>query len=218
MDRLQELSIVTVSLPGLGRVSEFKAYVLGVHRTVATLQPVARVESMWLPPLVEDVLMCFRHEGQTVGLKGDLRCGERPEQIEFRVSDGVCVPRRRSTRLKLCAPALVTPLAHDGFVAASEVLACQTQDVGAEGVTLESAAALRDGQLVSITVMLPEDGGAFCADARVSERGDDGVATIEFVGLDRNDRRRLTGFVTEQVRKRLAIVRSLQEEEDDDWN
>ncbi len=207
---------MTLSLPGLGRVSEFKAYVLGVHRTVATLQPVERVESMWLPPLVEDVLMCFRHSSQTVGLKGDLRTGERPEQLEFRVSDGVCVPRRRSTRLKLCAPALLKPVIEDAV--SVEVLACQTQDVGADGVTLEGAEGLRDEQLVSLTVMLPEDGGAFCADARVIERGDDGVATLDFVGLDRADRRRLTGFVTEQVRKRLAIVRSLQEEQDDDWN
>jgi PilZ domain len=208
MDRLRELSIVTMSLPDLGRVSEFKAYVLGVHRTVATLQPVERVESMWLPPLIEDVLMCFPYNGQTVGLKGELRSGDL---IQFRVSDGVCVPRRRSTRLQLCAPALVT---EEG----GEVRACQTRDVSADGVTLEGASALQPDELVSVTVMLPEDGGAFCADARVTERGDDGVATLEFMGLDRDDRRRLTGFVTEQVRKRLSIVRSLQEQEDDDWD
>jgi PilZ domain len=208
MDRLRELSIVTMTLPDLGRVSEFKAYVLGVHRTVATLQPVERVESMWLPPLIENVLMCFPHNGQTVGLKGELRSDE---MIQFRVSDGVCIPRRRSTRLQLCAPALVT---EEG----GEVRACQTQDVSADGVTLEGADALRADELVSVTVMLPEDGGAFCADARVSERRDGGVATLEYLGLDRDDRRRLTGFVTEQVRKRLAIVRSLQEQEDDDWD
>ena len=44
MDRLREFSIVTLSLPDSARVSEFKAYVVGVHRTVATLQPVERVE------------------------------------------------------------------------------------------------------------------------------------------------------------------------------
>jgi hypothetical protein len=208
MDRLRELSIVTMGLPDLGRVSEFKAYVLGVHRTVATLQPVERVEAMWLPPLIENVLMCFRHDGQPVGLKGELRSDD---VIHFRVSDGVCIPRRRSTRLQLCAPALVT---EEG----GEVRACQTQDVSADGVTLEGAATLRLEQLVSVTVMLPEDGGAFCSDARVIERDDDGVATLEFAGLDRDDRRRLTGFVTEQVRKRLAIVRSLQKQEDDDWD
>jgi PilZ domain len=215
MDRLQELSIVTMSLPDLGRVSEFKAYVLGVHRTVATLQPVQRAESMWLPPLMENVLMCFPHQGQIVGLKGELRSAE---QILFKVTDGVCIPRRRSTRLKLCAPVMLTPLSDDGESAGSDSLACQTQDVSADGVTLEGAAALRPDQLISVTVMLPEDGGTFCAEARVAERGDDGVATVEFTDLDRDDRRRLAVFVTEQVRKRLSIVRSLQQHDDDDWN
>lgn len=214
MDRLRELSIVTLTLPDLGRVSEFKAYVLGVHRTVATLQPVERVETMWLPPQMEDVLMCFPHNGQTVGLKGELRSGDL---IQFRVSDGVCIPRRRSTRLTLCAPAMLAPAGGDG-AAGSEVTACQTQDIGADGLTLEGADGLRPEQLISITVMLPEDSDAFTAQARVTERDDDGVAALEFVGLDRADRRRLTGFVTEQLRRRLTIVRSLQEEQADDWD
>lgn len=210
MDRLRELSIVTLTLPDLGRVSEFKAYVLGVHRTVATLQPVERAETLWLPPVTENVLMCFPHNGQTVGLKGELRSGD---MIQFRVSDGVCIPRRRSTRLKLCAPATLTPA--DG---GSEVLACQTQDIGADGLTLEGAAGLRPEQELSITVMLPEDTEPFCAVGRVTERDGDGVAGLEFVDLDRDGRRRLTGFVTDQLRSRLAIVRSLQEEHADDWD
>lgn len=210
MDRLRELSIVTMTLPDLGRVSEFKAYVLGVHRTVATLQPVERVETMWLPPQTENVLMCFPHNGQTVGLKGELRSGDL---IQFRVTDGVCIPRRRSTRLKLCAPAMLAPAGGDGAV-----IACQTQDIGADGLTLEGADGLRPEQLLSITVMLPENSDAFTAQARVTERDDDGVAALEFVGLDRADRRRLTGFVTEQLRRRLTIVRSLQEEQADDWD
>jgi hypothetical protein len=211
MDRLREFSIVTMSLPDLGRVSEFKAYVLGVHRRVATLQPVERVEAMWLPPLVEDVLMCFTHNGQEVGLKGDLRCGERPDMIQFRVSDGVYVPRRRSSRLKLCAPATVT-LGEGGE------LACQTHDIGADGLTLERAPGLRTAQLVSLSVMLPEDDEEVRAQARVTELEEGGVAALEFVALDRATRRRLIGFVTEQLRRRLTIVRSLQEEEDDDWD
>ena len=106
-----------------------------MHRTVATLQPVEHVESMWLPPLVENVLMIFRHDGQTVGLKGDLRCGERPDDIEFRVTDGVCVPRRRSSRLKLCAPVTVT-------LRGRRELDCQTHDIGADGMTLERVGGL----------------------------------------------------------------------------
>ncbi len=208
MDRLRELSIVTMTLPDLGRVSEFKAYVLGVHRTVATLQPVERVEAMWLPEVMQDVLMCFEHSRQTVGLKGELRSGEL---LQFRVSDGVCIPRRRSTRLKLCAPALV---GEQG----GEVRACQTRDVGPDGLTLEGASELHAEEQVSVTLMLPGEADELCARARVASRGDDGVAALEFSGLDRADRRRLTLFVTEELRRRLDIVRSLQQERDDDWD
>ena len=42
--------------------------------------------------------MSFAHGSQTVGLRGELRC-ERPDLLRFRVTDGVYVPRRRSSRL-----------------------------------------------------------------------------------------------------------------------
>jgi hypothetical protein len=211
MDRLRELSIVTMTLPDLGRVSEFKAFVLGVHRHVATLQPVEHVESMWLPPLVENAHMLFNHNGRNVGLKGDLRCGERPENIEFRVSDGVCVPRRRSSRLAICAP--VTVRLEDGGE-----LECQTQDIGADGLTLEHAPGLSAEQLVSVSVMLPWESEEVRAQARVTGVDDGGVVALELDGAERAARRRLMDFVTEQLRRRLAIVRSLQEERDDDWD
>jgi PilZ domain len=211
MDRLQEFSIVTMSLPDLGRVSEFKAYVLGVHRHVATLQPVEHVESMWLPPLVENAHMLFRHHGRNVGLKGDLRCGERPENIEFRVSDGVCVPRRRSSRLDICAPATVT--VEDG-----SALDCQTKDIGADGMTLERVGGLYAEQVVSVSVMLPWESEEVCAQARVTAVDESGVVALELDGTARAARRRLMDFVTEQLRRRLAIVRSLQEERSDAWD
>ena len=215
MDRIREFSIVTMSLPDLGRISEFKAYVVGVHRRVATLQPVQRVETMWLPPHVEDVLLSFAHGSQTVGLRGELRC-ERPDLLRFRVTDGVYVPRQRSSRLRLCAPATVTPLAPDGSPE-REPLVCQTQDVGPDGVMLEGAAGLRCEQLIELHVTLPEDPDPVCAQARVT-KVDEGVSALEFVAIQRDARRRLARFVTEQLRRRLNIVRSLQEEEDDDWD
>jgi hypothetical protein len=210
VDRLQEFSIVTMSLPDLGRFSEFKAFVLGVHRHVATLQPVERVEAMWLPPLVENAHLLFRHHGRNVGLKGDLRCGERPEMIEFRVSDGVCVPRRRSSRLAICAPATLT--LPDG----SE-LESQTRDVGADGMTLEHVSGLSVEQVVSVSVALPWEAEEVFAPARVTVIDEKGVA-LEIVGAERLTRRRLMDFVTEQLRRRLAIVRSLQEEQSHDWD
>jgi hypothetical protein len=215
MDRLREFSIVTMSLPDLGRVSEFKAHVLGVHRNVATLQPAERTESLWLPPLVEEVLMSFEHGSQIVALKGDLRC-ERADTIQFRVTDNVHVPRRRSSRLKLCAPATVVPLGPDGRATRDEI-PCQTQDVGVDGVVLEGARGLREEQMAAFTLILPEDPVPVYARARVGELRDD-VASLEFVALERDMRQRLGGFVTEQLRRRLNIVRSLQEEEGDAWD
>jgi hypothetical protein len=209
MDRLQEFSIVTMSLPDRGRVSEFKAFVLGVHRQVATLQPVERVESMWLPPLVENAHLLFRHSGRIVGLKGDLRCGERPEMLEFRVTDGVCVPRRHSSRLAICAPVTVT-------LADGRELETQTTDVGADGLTLERLDDLGVGESVSVSVALPWEPDEVCAHARVTAVDD--TVSLELVGAQSHTRRRLMDFVTEQLRRRLAIVRSLQEERGDDWD
>jgi hypothetical protein len=212
MDRLREFSIVTISLPDSARVSEFKAYVIGVHRRVATLQPVERVDALWIPETVGDVLMSFDHGDQTVGLKGELRRGSRPDDLRFRVTDGVYLPRRRSSRLKLCAPAAVTPL--EG---GAEIV-CQTQDVGPDGVMLEGAAGLRRDQMLAVSLMLPENPDALCGQAIVTDVVGDGLSALEFVGLERDARRVLSDFVTEHLRRRLNIVRSLREEEDDDWD
>ena len=201
MDRLREFSIVTVSLPDSARVSEFRAYVVGVHCEVAALQPVERVE---LTDPIADVLMSFMHGTQPVGLKGELRVEGAPDDLRFRVTDGVCIPRRRSTRLKLCAPASVTPA--DG----SAPTVCQTHDVGPDGLVLEGVDGLTLGQLLSVTVMLPETADAVTARAVVTDF-DDSLCAIEFVGLDTLTRRLLSDFVSEHFRRRLEIVRSLRD-------
>jgi len=205
MDRLREFSIVTVSLPDSARASEFRAYVVGVHREVAALQPVERVE---LPESIGNVLMSFTHGTQTVGLKGELRVEAAPDDLRFRVTDGVCIPRARSTRLKLCAPASVAPA--DG----GAMTVCQTHDVGPDGLVLEGVSGLSLGQLLSITVMLPETRDALVGRAVVTDF-DDELCAVEFVGLDAETRRQLSDFVTEHFRRRLEIVRSLRSENGD---
>jgi hypothetical protein len=207
MDRLREFSIVTVSLPDSARVSEFKAYVVGVHRDFASLQPVERLD---LAEPVANVLMSFAHGAQTVGLKGEIRADRAPGQLRFRVTDGVCVPRRRASRLKLCAPASVTPV--DG----GAEIACQTYDIGSDGLTVEGA--LPAGQLVAVSVTLPESPDAVTAQAVVTEVREDSLSALEFVALDRDMRRVLSDFVTEHFRRRLHIVRSLREEHHDAWD
>lgn len=205
MDRLREFSIVTVSLPDSARASEFRAYVVGVHREVAALQPVERVE---LPESIGNVLMSFTHGTQTVGLKGELRVEGAPDDLRFRVTDGVCIPRVRSTRLKLCAPASVAPA--DG----GAMTVCQTHDVGPDGLVLEGVSGFSLGQLLSITVMLPETPDALVGRAVVTDF-DDELCAVEFVGLDGDTRRQLSDFVTEHFRRRLEIVRSLRSENGD---
>jgi hypothetical protein len=208
MDRLREFSIVTLSLPDSARMSEFKAYVVDVNRQSATLQPVARFDSQSLPESVQDVLLSFHHGTQTVGLKGELRGGDQPDDLHFRVTDGVCVPRRRSSRLKLCAPAQAT--ATDGTE-----INCQTHDVGSDGAMLEAAAGLEVGQTTSLTMMLPESAVPVSVRARVTAIHDDLLSTVEFVDLDPATQKRLSDFITEHFRRRLAIVRSLREEAHD---
>ena len=205
MDRLREFSIVTVSLPDSARASEFRAYVVGVHREVAALQPVERVE---LPDSIGNVLMSFTHGTQTVGLKGELRVEGAPDDLRFRVTDGVCIPRVRSTRLKLCAPASVAPA--DG----GAMTVCQTHDVGPDGLVLEGVSGVSLGQLLSVTVMLPETPDAVVGRAVVTDF-DDELCAVEFVGLETETRRQLSDFVSEHFRRRLEIVRSLRSENGD---
>jgi len=205
MDRLREFSIVTVSLPDSARASEFRAYVVGVHREVAALQPVERVE---LPDSIGNVLMSFMHGTQTVGLKGELRVEGAPDDLRFRVTDGVCIPRVRSTRLKLCAPASVAPA--DG----GAMTVCQTHDVGPDGLVLEGVSGVSLGQLLSVTVMLPETPDAVVGRAVVTDF-DDELCAVEFVGLETETRRQLSDFVSEHFRRRLEIVRSLRSEHGD---
>ena len=205
MDRLREFSIVTVSLPDSARASEFRAYVVGVHREVAALQPVERVE---LPEAIGNVLMSFTHGTQTVGLKGELRVEGAPDDLRFRVTDGVCIPRVRSTRLKLCAPASVAPA--DG----GAMTVCQTHDVGPDGLVLEGVSGVSLGQLLSVTVMLPETPDAVVGRAVVTDF-DDELCAVEFVGLEADTRRQLSDFVSEHFRRRLEIVRSLRSENGD---
>jgi hypothetical protein len=70
---------------------------------------------------------------------------------------------------------------------------------------------------VSVSVMLPWEAEEVFAPARVAAVDERGVA-LEIVGAERVTRRRLMDFVTEQLRRRLAIVRSLQEDQSHDWD
>jgi hypothetical protein len=65
------------------------------------------------------------------------------------------------------------------------------------------------GQLMSVTVALPESAESLSARAVVTDF-DENLCAVEFVGLDQAKRRLLTDFVSEQFRRRLEIIRSLR--------
>jgi hypothetical protein len=95
-------------------------------------------------------------------------------------------------------------------------LESQTTDIGADGLTLERLDGLPVGASVSVSVALPWEPDEVYAQALVTAVDD--TVSLVLVGAQHHTRRRLMDFVTEQLRRRLAIVRSLQEERSDDWD
>jgi hypothetical protein len=217
MNRLHEFMSVALSLPdGVARGGDFKAYVIAVDGRTADLQPADRSEASWLPAAVADVLMTFRHGLQTVGLKGELRREAESECLRFRVTDGVYVPRARSSRLKLCAPAVLTPLDEAGR-RAGEAMACQSHELGVDGLLLEPRPGLRPGRLMQVELMLPGGSEPLRARAVVDETAPGELPSLEWVGLERDLRRGLRQFVSDELRKRLRMMQAAHAD-DDDWD
>jgi hypothetical protein len=217
MNRLHEFQSVALSLPdGVARGVDLRAYVIAVDGRTADLQPVDRGDSSWLPDAVAGVLMTFRHGLQTVALKGELRREAEADSLRFRVTDDVYVPRVRSSRLKLCAPAVLTPL-DDGGRRAGEAMACQTFELGVDGLLLEPRPGLRPGRLMQVELMLPGGSEPLSARAMVDESGPGELPSLEWVGLERNLRRGLRQFVSDELRKRLQMMQAAQAS-DDDWD
>jgi hypothetical protein len=82
---------------------------------------------------------------------------------------------------------------------------------------LEGVGGLRLDQVTAVALIVPENPQPIYACAQVTLVEDD-VVSLAFVALERDMRRRLSEFVTEHLRRQLTIVRSLQEDEDDDWD
>jgi hypothetical protein len=217
VNRLHEFMTVALSLPdGVARGGDLKAYVVAIDGCTADLHLVDRRESAWLPTTVTNVLMTFRHGVQTVGLKGELRRDADNGALRFRVSDGVYVPRSRSSRLKLCAPGVLTPLDSNGR-RAGEAMACQTHELGVDGLLLEPRPGLPAGRLMQVELMLPEATEPLRARAVVGEWNEGELPPLTWVGMERDLRRGLRQFVTEELRKRLRMMRAAQTD-DDDWD
>ena len=86
-------------------------------------------------------------------------------------------------------------------------------------MTLERAGGLDAEQVVSVSVMLPwESERGLRAGSRDERSTTTAWRRSSSSARSAPTRRRLMDFVTEQLRRRLAIVRSLQEERGDDWD
>jgi len=191
---------VVLSLPreeSRQRSNPLRFYVIAMFGSVAALHPVDPADVLRLPEQVPGAYVSFRYEGQVVGLQGTLH--RRDDLVRFRVSDGVTLPRRSSTRVELMAP--VTVRRHDGTSAAG-----MTLDVGLDGVLVESELDLAVGEEILLSIAISTREAPVDAAARVARTEGD-RAGVAFTSIDQEARR----FLVSQIFERsLADLRRRQ--------
>lgn len=94
--RLTEDSVVTISLPNIGRQRDFNATVVARVKSGVVLQPL-NADIELVPKLIENVYMSFVSGTGLVALKGTV--SRERVGLRFRVQDGVRVHGRRYTRV-----------------------------------------------------------------------------------------------------------------------
>jgi len=214
MHRLTENQIVHISPGPESRVSGFECYVVAIDGDRAWLAPVRRVDVLWLPERLRNVLMLFAWRRQTVLLKGVLSAHDGPEDLSFRVSDGIFMPRARSSRVGVTVPAVITEIDGAGR-RVGQALEAQTHDIGPDGILLEPDERFAGRAVMSVALTLPEDTEPLRARIRLGDRDDDGRVAATFVELPDDERARLRAFVAGHLRWRLKLLRSAQELGDD---
>ncbi len=214
MDRLRLFQTVTVSPPRGQRLArDFQAYVVAVDGRMAALHPVRRMDVLWLPRELNGVLLAFRHGERPVGLTGSLRYRGGFEDIRFQVTDSVFIPPKRSSRLRVCTPVTMTPVDPQGR-RLGEPLDHQTRDVGPDGLTLEDASGLMLGTRLRVELNLPQETEPVRGMAVLKTEPGDGPPAACFVELPPWERSRLRQFVVTELRHRLKMLHSLEEEVD----
>lgn len=198
MRRLREHDVVSLSLADrqLGeRTSSF--HVIAMFESVTALHPLDPAALKHLPEATPDAYISFRYEGQLVALRGTvLYTGG---VVRFRVSDGVTLPRRSSTRVELVAP--VTVRRRDGSSAAGVTL-----DIALDGALIELDVALEVGEEILLSAVIPARELPVEAAARVA-RIVGGQAGVAFLSIDQEARRFLGAQIYE--RSLAALSRGL---------
>ena len=192
MRRLSEHDLVVLSLPREEtrvRSTALRFRVIAIFGTTAALHPLDPDEIRRIPAEVEGAFMTFRHNGGVVGLQGSVE--RHDDHLRFRVSDGVMVPRRTSTRVEVEAP---VTFRREGD---QEVGNGVTRNVGVDGILIESGAAVTAGEALELTLALPGAEAELKVGAQVSRTSGDGFAII-YTTVSPEIRKQLGTFVFER--------------------
>jgi hypothetical protein len=191
VDRLRDNASVTLSLPGGNgyRISDFTATVVALIEPGAVLLP-HDINPDALPRRADDVFLSFVHDGQLVGLKGELTYDGRG--LRFQVQDGV--QRRRNRYTRVDAELAVT--LRRGTEAAAEGI---TVNVAPEGLLVRSPLPVELGELLEIALALPAYAQPLALQGKVVRHAG-GLIALHFQG----DRRDAGAAVAEFVVERRA--------------
>ncbi len=197
MRRLREHDQVILALPDerLLRSADCRLYVVAVFGSVAALHPVHPAALERLPATAEGAYISFWSDGHLVALRGNLL--RRENAVQFRVSDGVTLPRRSSTRVEVMAPA--TMRRRDGSTGSGVTL-----DIALDGVLVETDLALVRGEEILLSLAMPTRDQPIEAAARVV-RTVDRRAGVAFTSIDQDARRFLAGLIYERSLADLSL-------------
>lgn len=186
---------MTISLPFAGRsyrVLDFEADVVALIESGAVLRPLT-IDASLFPEKLEDVFLTFVHDGQLVGLKGELT-SRGGSFVRFQVADGVQRRRYRYTRVDAELPVTV---AREGAGA----VAGTTVNVAPEGLLIRAALEVELGAQVDVELTLPDRAAPLHLRATVVRHAED-LFAVHFPG-DPLARTAIAEYVVDQ---RAALV------------
>ncbi len=188
--RLREHDLVVLSLPDdrLLTSSASRFYVVAMFGSVAGLHPADAQALELLPERVPRAYISFRHQGHLVALQGTLHGGDG--RVSFKVSDGVSLPRRSSTRVEFVAP--LTLRRRDGSSADGV-----THDIALDGALIEHIPPLEVGDEILLSIAIPTREVPVETAARVV-RTHEQQAGVAFTSIDQDARRFLGGLIYER--------------------
>jgi hypothetical protein len=196
MKRLREFDRVALDLPlpeGRPRCRELECDIIAFDGSTATLEPVGPCPP-GLPQRLPHVLLSFEHDFGLVGLKGVLTHDDK--RLRFKVEDGVELPRRRSTRIRLEA---AVQLSRPGE---PDAVAGVTVDVGADGLLVAVPMTVAVGDRVALTADFPAPVGQFALSALVVRHGD-GLIALELVYAGEGIRPKLGELIADHQSAKL---------------